>query len=102
METHTGWRRPSPTGSAGWSGKDIDGAILVNAETGESKWYAKADVPQWIDQLYDSNLIMEQLDDNGRFQNGYLNSIFGHAACAGRPTATTISPSTTMCGCTPA
>lgn len=60
-----------------WNGKDIDGAILVNAETGESKWYAKADVPQWIDQLYDSNLIMEQLDDNGRFQNGYLNSIFG-------------------------
>ena len=60
-----------------WNGKDIDGAVLVNAETGESKWYAKADVPQWIDQLYDSNLIMEQLDDNGRFQNGYLNSIFG-------------------------
>ena len=50
-----------------WNGKDIDGAILVNAETGESKWYAKADVPQWIDQLYDSNLIMEQLDDKWLF-----------------------------------
>ncbi len=32
-----------------WNGKDIDSAVLVNAETGESKWYAKADVPQWID-----------------------------------------------------
>ncbi|MGI6053430.1 MAG: CvpA family protein [Clostridium sp.] len=60
-----------------WDGKDIDGAVLVNAVTGESSWYAKADVPQWIDQLYDSSLIIEQLDDNGRFQNGYLNSIFG-------------------------
>lgn len=60
-----------------WDGKDIDGAILVNAVTGESSWYAKADVPQWIDQLYESSLIIEQLDDNGRFQNGYLNSIFG-------------------------
>lgn len=60
-----------------WNGKDIDGAVLVNAVTGESAYYDKADVPQWIDQLYDSNLIIEQLDDNGLFQNGYINSIFG-------------------------
>lgn len=60
-----------------WNGKDIAGAVLVNACTGESQYYAKEDVPQWIDQLYVSSLIIEQLDDNGRFQNGYLNSIFG-------------------------
>lgn len=60
-----------------WSGKDIDGAILVNAITGESVFYEKDQVPQWIDQLYDSDLIITQLDDNGRFQNGYINSIFG-------------------------
>ena len=60
-----------------WSGKDIDGAILVNAITGESAFYEKDQVPQWIDQLYDSDLIITQLDDNGRFQNGYINSIFG-------------------------
>ena len=60
-----------------WNGKDISGAVLVNACTGESQYYAKEDVPQWIDQLYNSNMIIQQLDDNGRFQNGYLNSIFG-------------------------
>lgn len=60
-----------------WDGKDIDGAILVNAITGKSQWYAKEEVPQWIDQLYDSDLIIDQLDDNGLFQNGYINSIFG-------------------------
>lgn len=60
-----------------WDGEDIDGAVLVNAVTGESQWYAKEDVPQWIDQLYDSTMIITQLDDNGRFQNGYINSIFG-------------------------
>ena len=37
----------------------------------------KRSVPQWIDQLYNSDMIIQQLDDNGRFQNGYLNSIFG-------------------------
>ena len=60
-----------------WDGKDINGAVLVNAVTGESSYYEKQDVPQWIDQLYDSNLIITQLDDNGLFQNGFFNSIFG-------------------------
>lgn len=60
-----------------WDGQDIDGAVLVNAITGESHYYPKDEVPQWIDQLYRSDLIISQLDDNGRFQNGYLNSIFG-------------------------
>ena len=72
------WVAPTITYRIGWwNGKDIDGAVLVNACTGESQYYAKADVPQWIDQLYHSNLIIEQLDDNGRFQNGYFNSILG-------------------------
>lgn len=72
------WVAPTISYRIGWwNGKDINGAVLVNACTGESAWYAKEDVPQWIDQLYDSNLIMEQLDDNGLFQNGYINSIFG-------------------------
>ena len=72
------WVAPTISYRIGWwNGKDINGAVLVNACTGESIWYAKEEVPQWIDQLYDSNLIMEQLDDNGLFQNGYINSIFG-------------------------
>ena len=72
------WVAPVITYRIGWwSGKDISGAVLVDACTGESQYYDKEDVPQWIDQLYNSNLIIEQLDDNGRYQNGYLNSIFG-------------------------
>lgn len=72
------WVAPTISYRIGWwSGKDINGAILVNAVTGESTYYDKEDVPGWIDQLYDSDLIITQLDDNGRFQNGYINSIFG-------------------------
>jgi len=50
---------------------------LINAVTGESEWYAKEDVPQWVDQLYYAELLIGQLDDNGRFQHGYINSVFG-------------------------
>lgn len=72
------WVAPTISYRIGWwDGKDINGAVLVNAITGESSYYAKEDVPQWIDQLYDSNLVINQLDDNGLFQNGYINSIFG-------------------------
>lgn len=72
------WVAPTITYRIGWwSGKDINGAILVNAVTGECNYYDKENVPEWIDQLYDSDLIISQLDDNGRFQNGYINSIFG-------------------------
>lgn len=60
-----------------WDGKDISGAVLVNAVTGESQYFPKEEVPTWIDQLYTSDLIIEQLDDNGKFQNGFINSIFG-------------------------
>lgn len=72
------WVAPTISYQIGWwNGKDISGAVLVNACTGESQYYPKDQVPQWIDQLYSSDMIIQQLDDNGRFQNGYLNSIFG-------------------------
>ena len=72
------WVAPTIAYRVGWwDGKDINGAVLVNAVTGESQYYPKEEVPQWIDQLYDSDLIISQLDDNGLFQHGYFNSIFG-------------------------
>lgn len=72
------WITPTISYRIGWwDGKDIDGAVLVNAVTGESEWYAKEDVPQWVDQLYYAELLIGQLDDNGRFQHGYINSVFG-------------------------
>ena len=30
-----------------------------------------------VDQLYYAELLIGQLDDNGRFQHGYINSVFG-------------------------
>jgi hypothetical protein len=60
-----------------WNGKDIGGAILVNALTGESEYYDVADVPSWIDQVYISDVIEEQLNYYGLYQNGFINSLIG-------------------------
>ncbi len=72
------WVIPTITYRIGWwSGRDITGCILVNAINGDCTYYDKVDVPQWIDQLFDSNLIIQQLDYNGIYQNGWINSMFG-------------------------
>lgn len=60
-----------------WSGKDLDGAVLVNAVTGESQYYPLSEVPTWVDQVFDAGLIMEQLGYNGRYRSGFWNSIIG-------------------------
>ena len=60
-----------------WSGRDIDGVVLCNAINGECTYYEIGNVPQWIDQAYDSEIILEQLTYNGEYVNGYWNSLFG-------------------------
>lgn len=60
-----------------WSGSDIDGAVLMNAQTGESKYYKLEDVPTWVDQVFNSEMVLEQLGYNGKYRSGFFNSIFG-------------------------
>ena len=58
-----------------FGGTDIQGAVLVNAITGESVYYES--LPSWVDRVYTADLIIEQYDYHGMYQNGWLNSIFG-------------------------
>ena len=58
-----------------FGGTDIQGAVLVNAITGESTYYEE--VPSWVDRVYSSDIIMEQYYYYGMYHNGFLNSIFG-------------------------
>ncbi|MCL2045683.1 MAG: CvpA family protein [Oscillospiraceae bacterium] len=58
-----------------FGGKDIQGAVLVNAVTGECQYYE--DLPVWVDRAYSADLIIQQYDYFGRYQNGFWNSIFG-------------------------
>ena len=60
-----------------FGGEDICGAVLVNAITGESTYYDVADVPEWVDHVYNADLIIRQYDYHGAYINGFINSIFG-------------------------
>jgi len=60
-----------------FGGTDINGAVLVNAVTGECRYYTSAEIPSWVDRVYNANLLVEQYDYYGKYINGFFNSIFG-------------------------
>lgn len=57
--------------------EDISDVIILDAITGESKKYPVSEVPSWVDHVYSPELIISQVDDWGRYVNGFWNTIFG-------------------------
>ncbi len=73
---HPYWICPKVEKTIGlFGGTDINGAVLMDAVTGECVYYK--DVPNWVDRLFPADLIMEQYDYHGTLVNGFINSIFG-------------------------
>ena len=55
----------------------VTGAIIFDPVTGKSEKYALNEVPTWVDNVYPSSLVIEQVNDWGTYRNGFINSIFG-------------------------
>ena len=55
----------------------ITGVIIFDPITGESNKYKISDIPTWVDNAFDPNLIIEQVDNWGTYKKGFFNSIFG-------------------------
>ncbi|TCX48915.1 CvpA family protein [Dehalobacter sp. 14DCB1] len=73
---HPYWICPKIEKTIGlFGGTDINGAVLVDAVTGECTYYQ--DVPNWVDQVYSAELIISQYDFHGRYSGGFINSLFG-------------------------
>ena len=73
---HPWWIAPRLVKTIGlFGGRDIRGAVLLDAVTGESQYYEE--VPAWVDTLYTPSLIMEQYDYHGTLVRGFINSILG-------------------------
>ena len=75
---HPWWIAPRVVKTIGlFGGRDIQGAVLCDAITGESVYYDISEVPTWVDNVYTPALIMEQYDYHGTLVNGFINSILG-------------------------
>lgn len=61
--------------------KTVKGVILVDACSGEMEYVDAANVPQWVDRVYDGDLLCGYYDSYGTLQSGFWNSVFGNKNC---------------------
>lgn len=57
--------------------RDVSGVVILDPITGQSDYYDVSDVPTWVDNVYKADVILEQVNDWGKYGNGFWNSIFG-------------------------
>lgn len=56
---------------------EIASIIIMDPIDGSSKEYRVEDVPVWVDHVYSASLIIEQVDDWGKYKQGFWNSMIG-------------------------
>lgn len=64
-----------------FGGKTVSGCIVLDPVSGETVIYDAEDIPKWIDVVFHGDLICEQYNWYGMYQNGYLNSLFAKKGC---------------------
>lgn len=57
--------------------RDVKEVIIFNPVDGTSKKYPVSEVPSWVDHVYPADLIIEQVNDWGKYENGFFNTKFG-------------------------
>lgn len=64
-----------------FGGKTVIGCIVLDPVSGEIVKYDVADIPRWIDVVFHGDLICEQYNWYGMYQNGFMNSLFAKKGC---------------------
>src|SRR5665648_638681 len=50
-----------------FGGTDVKEVIMLNASTGEHKKMKVEEVPTWVDRVFESELVLEQINYNGKY-----------------------------------
>ena len=64
-----------------FGGKTVSGCVVMDPVSGACVRYDVADVPRWVDVVFDGYLICDQYNWHGLYQNGYFNSLFAKKGC---------------------
>ncbi len=59
----------------------INEVAIFDASTGESVLYDVADVPEWVDIVYDGDYLTKIINWSLKYQNGFWNSVFSKTGC---------------------
>ena len=75
---HPWWICPTLKKTIGlFGGTTIDRVVMCDAVTGECQDLAVEEVPQWVDRVYPSDLLLQQYNWYGAYNNGWINSWLG-------------------------
>ncbi len=79
-EGHPWWICPVQTRTIGlFGGTTISRVVLCDAVSGDCQDIAIEDAPEWIDRAYPSDLLIQQFNWYGAYNNGWLNSWLGQS-----------------------
>ncbi|MDD6400601.1 MAG: hypothetical protein PUG10_03205 [Lachnospiraceae bacterium] len=61
--------------------KDIKGIVICDPCSGDCEYKEVADVPNWVDRVYDGDLACKKYDWYGNLSGGFINSVIGNKGC---------------------
>ena len=64
-----------------FGGRTVSGCVVLDPVTGETVRYGVDEIPRWVDVVFHGNLICEQYNWYGLYQNGLWNSLFAKKGC---------------------
>lgn len=56
-----------------WGVSEATGVVVVDAQTGETKWYSVNETPDWVDIIQPKSFIEDQIDHWGKLIHGVFN-----------------------------
>ncbi len=75
---HAWWICPVQKYTIGlFGGVTIDRVVLCDATTGECQDLSVEECPQWVDRVFPAELLLQQYNWYGSYNNGWLNSFLG-------------------------
>ena len=64
-----------------FSGTTVKGAIICDPVSGDCSYYDVKDIPVWVDNVFDGELLTTQYNWYGELSNGFWNSQIGKKGC---------------------
>lgn len=61
--------------------KDVKGIVICDPCSGDCEYMDVADIPNWVDRVYDGDLACSKYDWYGNYSGGFINSIIGNKGC---------------------
>ncbi len=64
-----------------FGGETVCGAIICDPVSGDCTYFDAAEIPKWIDNAFDGNLLVQQYNWYGKYNNGFWNSLLAKKGC---------------------